>query len=112
MKNAAELLAANLRGLRKERGFTQEKLAELAGLAWNSVQQIESCQRFPRVENISALARALDVSDSRLFQDPDDRRRPTVWQAMEVVTEALGPLLPQRKKKAAEGLIPIRMEAS
>jgi transcriptional regulator with XRE-family HTH domain len=71
MMTMGELLAFNLKRLRKERGWTQERLAELAGLSLNSVQRAEGRIRFPREDNITALAQAFRLPESELFLDPE-----------------------------------------
>jgi transcriptional regulator with XRE-family HTH domain len=71
MKTAGDLLASNLKSIRKERKWTQEMLAEKAGITLNTVQRAEGRLRFPREDNLTALATALGVPESRLFHDPD-----------------------------------------
>ncbi|GAA3731458.1 helix-turn-helix domain-containing protein [Salinactinospora qingdaonensis] len=58
-----------LRGIRRRRGLTQEKLAELSGLSAGVVKKIERGGT-ARLETYHALARALQVSTSALFESP------------------------------------------
>ena len=60
---------AAVRDLRKERGYSQERLAELAGLDRNYIGQIERAERNPAVVSIVRIARALGVSPGELFRD-------------------------------------------
>lgn len=57
----------NVRRLRKKRGLTQEKLAELARIDPKSVIEIESGKRNPTLKTIWKIARAFKVSIIELF---------------------------------------------
>lgn len=58
-----------IRGLRLARGWTQEELAERAGLHSTYVGGIERGRRNVGLDNIVKLARALEVHPSALFKD-------------------------------------------
>ncbi len=58
-----------LRELRTERGVSQERLAELAGVDRNYIGQIERAERNPAVVNVVKIAKALGVAPSELFRD-------------------------------------------
>lgn len=61
------LFGRALRALREERGYSQEELAERAGLHRNYVGGIERGERNVALENISKLAKALSVPTRDLF---------------------------------------------
>lgn len=76
--NAAERKPANapsvqasfgrrVRELRKERGFSQERFAAASGLDRSYYGGVERGERNVSLENIAAIARALDVPIRELF---------------------------------------------
>jgi len=58
----------NVRRVRKERGLSQEALADEVGLAVTYVGQIERGIRNPTLEIVERLARALKVKPLDLLQ--------------------------------------------
>ena len=60
---------STLRKLRDERGYSQEKLAERAGLHRNYIGGVERGERNVGLENIVKLAKALSVPPKELFAD-------------------------------------------
>jgi len=46
---------------RKEKGFTQEELADLANISTRTIQRIESGESIPRSFTIKAIAKALEL---------------------------------------------------
>lgn len=58
-----------VRQLRKAKGLSQEKLAELADLHRNYIGGIERGERNLALLNIVRLAKALEVSPSQLLED-------------------------------------------
>jgi DNA-binding XRE family transcriptional regulator len=68
-------LGERIRQLRQRAGWTQEELAERAGIGRVTLSRLEGGDRSPRYRTLVALAKALGVSVTDLLVDraPDDR---------------------------------------
>jgi transcriptional regulator with XRE-family HTH domain len=55
------VVARNLRVLRKQKGFTQEELADLAGINRNYIGQIEREEKSPTIDMIERLSTAMEI---------------------------------------------------
>jgi transcriptional regulator with XRE-family HTH domain len=62
-----EILAQNLKENRQKCGFTQEKLAEKAGISANYLSMVEVSKKFPTPEVLDRLANALKIETFQLF---------------------------------------------
>ena len=62
-------LGWKVRQLRESKGWTQEILADRAGLDRSYIAGIEAGLRNPSTKALAKLARALGVTFSQLFQD-------------------------------------------
>ncbi|MCL2381937.1 MAG: helix-turn-helix domain-containing protein [Treponema sp.] len=67
---ARELLALNIKLLRKRGRFSQEKLAEAANLSTQSISDIEGCRTWVSDKTLENLAKALTVDVFQLFMPP------------------------------------------
>ncbi len=70
--NGRALLAANLRRLRARRGWSQEALADQAGIHRTYIGSVERAERNISIDNICRLAWALGV-DVRELLAPEGR---------------------------------------
>ena len=68
MDNILERIGLNITLLREQRGLTQEKLAELAGLHRAYIGQIERGEKNIGLRNLEKIAKALGV-DIRVLVD-------------------------------------------
>ncbi len=68
------LVGRNFARLRKEKGFTQERFAEVSGFTQQYVSDLERGRRNPTVVTLFHLASALGVSHIDLVA-PDDEAR-------------------------------------
>jgi transcriptional regulator with XRE-family HTH domain len=66
-KRASDLLARNVRRLRRARGWTQYDLAAEANIRQALVSAIELGDANPTLTSIEKIAAALDVKTSELF---------------------------------------------
>ena len=90
MKNSVtnQILGANVRKLREERGWTQAELSRRTGIDTKSISRYENGQSFPSAELIDKIALAFGVKVSALFEEEertDDRK-------VEVTAENIGRL--------------------
>jgi transcriptional regulator with XRE-family HTH domain len=67
-----QIFMENLKKRRKQLGFTQEKLAEMCNTDPCYIRQIEIGRRFPSLEYIERIAKALTIAPYRLFYDEND----------------------------------------
>ena len=63
-----KILATNVRLLRAKKRFSQEAIAELAGIGQNQVSEIENERSNPSLETIVKLANALETQVFELFK--------------------------------------------
>lgn len=68
-KNAREVLAKRVRERRAALGWSQDDLADIAGLHRTYIGSIERAEQSIGVDNIEKIAKALNVPISELFQD-------------------------------------------
>jgi len=61
-------IGLNILYYRKEKGYTQQQLAELISYSKNHVQQIETAKATPSVFILLDIAKALDIPVSKLFE--------------------------------------------
>ena len=65
----------NLREKRKEKGMTQEALAQKCGISRQRVTNYEIGIREPDLKTLKKLATALDVTVDKLLEDEHDEGR-------------------------------------
>lgn len=98
MKPITQILAENLRAIRKQRGWTMDEAAKFAGISQPAWQRIETQLRWPTPGTVEKMAQALGVHASVLFapelawKAPD----PTPDQALKVLAAVVHGLPPRR----------------
>ncbi len=61
----------HIQKLRKARGLSQEQLAELVGIEYQSISRIETGLYFTTFDKLQKIASALDLSMKDLFDFPE-----------------------------------------
>ena len=70
----AKELGLKIQELRKQKGMTQEDLAEKTGLSVRTIQRIESGEVDPRSYTLNQIAEALEVEITDLTAEPDNEK--------------------------------------
>jgi transcriptional regulator with XRE-family HTH domain len=65
------LVIDNIKRIRKEKGISQEKLAEACNTATSYIGLMEIYKNTPKLSTIERIARALDVDPLVFFQDKE-----------------------------------------
>ena len=66
-KSTVSRFAQTLRAFRKKRGFSQEELAHRSKFSFMTIRRFENGEITPRIEDISRLAQALNVTEQELL---------------------------------------------
>lgn len=64
-----KVFGTNLRRLRTEKGYSQEKFAELCGLHRTYISDVECFTRNISIENVQKIADALEIETYKLFME-------------------------------------------
>lgn len=67
MSDMRDIFGENVRRQRKARGWTQEHLAELAGVSRAHLAILETAKVWPSIDMVEKVSAALDVPAARLF---------------------------------------------
>ena len=63
-----KIISKKIKELRRQRGLTQEELAEIVGVSVNYIGYIEQNKRTPSIKTADKIARALGVKFGELFE--------------------------------------------
>ncbi len=74
MSDIAKTVGKRLRGYRTSIGFSQEKLAEKAGLHPTYIGQVERGEKNLTIESLEKITKALDIPMASVFEKIEDRR--------------------------------------
>ena len=67
-----KIVIDNIKRIRKEKGFSQERLAEACNTATSYIGLMEIYRNVPKLSTIEKIAHALDVNPLVLFKDPKE----------------------------------------
>lgn len=69
------MLGENIKRLRDKKGWSQEALAQEAGVSFATILRPERHGKVPRAENLEAIATALGVSVADLYKDSNEAHK-------------------------------------
>jgi transcriptional regulator with XRE-family HTH domain len=68
-----EYVGKNIKYYRKQRGLTQEQLAEAVGFSLSSMKSIENGNSLPSLENFTYICKALNIPADFILADADKK---------------------------------------
>jgi len=71
--NLRQILALNIKEQRKKLGISQEKLAETAGLSWQTVNSLECQRTWASDATLETLAKVFNIETFQLLMPPETR---------------------------------------
>ncbi|MDR0554642.1 MAG: helix-turn-helix transcriptional regulator [Treponema sp.] len=95
--NIRDILASNIKENRRICGFSQEKLAEKAGISTPFVAMIEVSRKFPTPDVLDRIAGALNIKTYQLFAVP-----PSPEEALERLHRSIVKDIDQKVAEAVE----------
>lgn len=96
------LRSDRLRQLREARQFTQEELAERAGLKLRMIQRYEAGESQPTIDAASSLATALDTTSDYLAGATDDPTPRLIYEELSAEERAL--IVAVRNRQSAKAI--------
>lgn len=75
-----EQLARNISIYRKEKGLTQEELAQILGVSFQAISKWENAQTMPDISLLPPLSRTLEVSIDKLLGYASQDKRITIYE--------------------------------
>jgi transcriptional regulator with XRE-family HTH domain len=67
-----DILASNIKRIRKDLGYTQAELAEMAGISTGFMSDIERCRRWPSADKFACIAMAMKLDPFQLLLPSPD----------------------------------------
>jgi transcriptional regulator with XRE-family HTH domain len=104
--NIRDILASNIKENRRKCGFSQDKLAEKAGISTPFLAMIEVSRKFPTPSVLDRLAGALNIKTYQLFAMP-----PSPEEVMERLHQSIVKDIDQVVAEAVERAISTKLKA-
>lgn len=82
MSDEKQLLGARIKELRKLKGYTQAKLAELIEIDAKHLSKIEVGSSYPSLYNLEKITKALDIKMQDLFKFEHHKNRDELIKAI------------------------------
>jgi len=87
--NNKQLLGKRLRELRKRKGLSQERLAELVGFeSSNSISNVENGYNYPSIQNLEKILKVLDSSLKSVFTFEQHQENSSLITEINTILEA------------------------
>lgn len=86
-ESITDCFAQNLRLIRKKKGLTQEGLAQACGLSLVFLQNLEAGRRWVSPATVTALAKALHVSETAFFTSSKEVTRDQISETLSHLPE-------------------------
>jgi transcriptional regulator with XRE-family HTH domain len=69
LKTIQEILSENLKRIRKNKGYNQQKVGEKSGMLASTYSRIEGMKVTPTIETVDKIAKALEIDIYSLLND-------------------------------------------
>lgn len=84
-----KIFAANLKKIRKQKGLTQEELAELVNVAPRHISFLETAKSFPSCDLLERLSKVLNTGFSEFFNSYNEVSRDEILKQINIITSRL-----------------------
>jgi len=92
-------LGKKLRAIRQESGYTQQTLADKAGIGYVYLSEIERGLKMPSLNSFIRIVEALDVSADSILREDLSSGKEYIYDE---ITQKMQNLTPQQRKTAAD----------
>ncbi|ULQ58535.1 helix-turn-helix domain-containing protein [Brucepastera parasyntrophica] len=95
MSELKRVLIQNIKKYRKQLGLSQAALAEKLQISVDSINKIESGQRYPRHETLEKMLKLFKIRPYQLFVEDDNlfKREAYIKKVLPQITDAISDIL-------------------